>query len=84
VACFCILGGGETAGFDAFAEPEVWEGGSDDVEGRAARLGEEGEDVLDFDEGSWPYIPSSATELNGRGGVGKTYIHEQTTTESHS
>jgi hypothetical protein len=67
VACFCVLGGGETAGFDAFAEPVVWEGGSYDVEGWAPGLGEEGEDVLDFDEGSWPYIPSSANEVKGRG-----------------
>jgi len=54
VAGFGVLFCCEAAGFDAGAEAVVREGGGDDVEGWAARGGEEGEDREDFEEGTGP------------------------------
>lgn len=55
VACFCVLGCAETAFGGPLTEAKVREGGGHDVEGGAVGLIEEGEDVLDFNEGPWPW-----------------------------
>lgn len=56
VACFGVLGEGETAFVDGGGETEVGEGGGDDVEGGGCGGGEEGEDLGDFEEGSGPWM----------------------------
>lgn len=54
MACFGILSACETARLYARAESVVGERRDDDMEGRTAGLGEEGEDVEGFDEGARP------------------------------
>jgi hypothetical protein len=55
VTCLCILCGTETTFLGTGAEAVVGEGWGDDVEGGAVGYGEEGEDVLDFEEGTGPW-----------------------------
>lgn len=54
VACFGVLGEGETAFCDAGGEAEVWMGRGNDVKRRGCGGCEEGEDFLDLEEGAGP------------------------------
>lgn len=64
VARLGVLGSCETASLDGGGEAVVGERGRDDVEGGSARGREEGENMLDFYERSWPCTLINTTNPN--------------------